>query len=1315
MVGMALLLLFIGVASLGGVTAHAQSDAFTVRIVEPSTSPQSPIVTDQDQTVNVSVEVTVADGATLDELRLNVNGVTEAMTTSSSLQYDLVLDAAGRYDVDVIAEGTDGTGSAASASESFYAVRTKPDSEIDQSVPAGTDLGINELSDTAVRLVLQVPSVEKAPFVHVIGEFSDWEVRPEHEMNREINTASTGQDSVLYWYTLDGLTPGQEVGFQYLVNGQIRVADPYSEKLLSGNDQFISPQTYPDLKPYPGEETSQLVSVLETGQTDFSFTPFERPEQKDLVIYELLIRDFIANHDYQTMQDTLGYLKNLGVNAIELMPVSEFDGNLSWGYNPAFYFAPDKYYGPAKELKRFIDLAHQEGIAIILDVVYNQATGQSPFVRLDNDSPTGDPSALPTSSNPWVNREARHPFNVFNDNNHESTFTQYWLDRANAYWLNEFNVDGFRFDLSKGFTQFDSGGDVGLWSSYDQSRIDLLTRMADEIWSVDDRAYVILEHFAAQDEEKVLAEYRTGEGLPGMMLWNNMNDPYNEASMGYPESSNLQNTYYRNRNIDVPNYVTYMESHDEQWMMYRNRAFGNSTSDGSYDVTELETALERQKMVGALFFTIPGPRMLWQFGELGYGFGDNGEQCLRDADCPDSAPGRTGEKPIRWDYFDAEQSPNRVALYEAWSAMINLRQQNEVFRATNTLVSIEGDGTPERRIELQHPTMDVVIVANAGVTPTGVVGDFSTDGTWYDFFSGASITIDPGEAADAIPLSPGQFHIFTSEPVATPEAGLVPFGVAAPAPNAPANLTAAEDLQNETVELTWDASTAVDVTGYRIYRGQSVNFDTTGASIATVGPSETSFADETAESGVAYRYRVVATDNDQQVSLLSNEVTALLYPNSLPVNVSRTFGDGTASSNYRLIALPCETSQPVAETFTGEVGDAWDAYWDDGSDTDFLVRFDNSNTFTFAPGRGFWGIANEPWTVQQDIPTVDLRSRSGELFITVPVHPGWNIISNPLDRDLRWNAVQAANDGLTQPIWRFDGSFQEVNTFASAQSGEAFYYNNIRGSSFVELPYGQAASSASLRAEKDAPSYLTLTARVTEGPDLGVSSRIAVGSQRGALGGVDEADVIAPPPSFEAVSLLVTANDANARARQRLLKRSVQAPSADGHAYDLDLRAEPGTLVELRADNLPPSQAVRLVNRANGETVDLNTESSVTWTVQKENTALTLLAGTDAFVKAEQKRLLPDDLTLWPNYPNPFTRSTTIEYTIPKDAHVQLQVYDILGRRVATLVDERQASGLHTVQWNGTGGSGQPLASGIYFGRIIVDGQTATRKMTLVR
>ena len=105
------------------------------------------------------------------------------------------------------------------------------------------------------------------------------------------------------------------------------------------------------------------MSVLQSNAPAYTFTTtnFQRPARANLVVYELHLRDFIARHDYRTLTDTLRYLQRLGVNAIELLPVNEFENNNSWGYNPSFYFAPDKYYGTANDFKRFIDVCPQPG------------------------------------------------------------------------------------------------------------------------------------------------------------------------------------------------------------------------------------------------------------------------------------------------------------------------------------------------------------------------------------------------------------------------------------------------------------------------------------------------------------------------------------------------------------------------------------------------------------------------------------------------------------------------------------------------------------------------------------------------------------------------------------------------------------------------------------------------------------------------------------------------------------------------------------------------------------------------------------------
>lgn len=636
--------------------------------------------------------------------------------------------------------------------------------------PAGLKDGITYSSDgTSATLSLFAPFKD---FVYVTGDFNDWQIDNDFLMNRDRVNA----DSTYWWIKIDGLSPGQEYGFQYLVDGELRVADPYVELVLDPNDdQFITSSTFPDLKPYPRGETEFQVGVMQPGKPEFDFAVdnFQKPDPQELVIYELLVRDFTEAHSFETLLGRLDYLQDLGVNAIELMPIMEFEGNESWGYNPAFHLAVDKYYGTEDALKRFIDECHKRGMAVILDMVLNHAFGRSPLVRLYSSGDFGPP----TQENPWFNVQARHPFNVGFDFNHESAATQYFVDRVNEHWLKEFKFDGFRFDLSKGFTQKNTGSDVAAWGQRDESRIRILKRMADNIWETDPDAYIILEHFAEPSEETELAEYRVNEGRDGMFLWNNMNREYNQLSMGYWFSDDFPNsvdrTWFGNTSFSVPNQISYMESHDEQWRMFRNIAFGNATNS-AHNVRNLDVALERQKLTGALFLTIPGPKMLWQFGELGYGYGDNGEECLRGGnECPSVAPGRTAEKPVRWDYYDIE---NRKNLNKTWAAIMDVRNQYDIFAdPSTTLVETQlREDLPVRWVKLSNGVMDALAIGNFDVESRQVTIPFSGDefGEWYDYFTGESVNFQSDNLNCT--FDPAEFHIYTTQPLPTPEPGIVP-------------------------------------------------------------------------------------------------------------------------------------------------------------------------------------------------------------------------------------------------------------------------------------------------------------------------------------------------------------------------------------------------------------------------------------------------------------------------------------------------------------------------------------------------------------
>jgi len=602
----------------------------------------------------------------------------------------------------------------------FYFVRNDPEIE---PLPEGISDGINYISDTSVVLSLYAPSKN---YVFVIGDFSDWNNRASGYMKKT-------PDENRFWIHLNHLTPGKEYAFQYNVNGELLIADPYADKILDPwSDQYISDETYPDLKSYPKQKTSGIVSVLQTAQTPYEWknNSFVAPEMGNLVIYELLVRDFLAAHDWKTLTDTLDYFKKLGITAIEVMPFSEFEGNESWGYNPSFYFAPDKYYGPKNDLKMFIDSCHARGLAVIQDMVLNHSMGQSPLAMLYWD----DANSRPAADNPWYNTVSPNTSYSWGcDFNHESLATRAFVSRVVGYWIDEYKVDGYRFDFTKGFTNTSGDG----WA-YDASRIAILERIADTIWNHNPNAYVILEHFTDNTEETALTNY-------GMAVWTNLNNAYCQASMGYSSDWDFTWISYKYRGFNNPNAVGYMESHDEERQMYKDITYGNSSGD--YNVKDLNTALSRVELTATFFIPIPGPKMIWQFGELGYDY---------SIDYND----RVGNKPIRWDYFDVAA---RKRLFQTFSALNELKATEAAFSSTNYSLDLSGK---IKQIGINDDDMDVRIIGNFDVVSNSGVLNFSKTGTWYDYFSGEQLMVS--QTANQITLQPGEYHIYTTKALETP-------------------------------------------------------------------------------------------------------------------------------------------------------------------------------------------------------------------------------------------------------------------------------------------------------------------------------------------------------------------------------------------------------------------------------------------------------------------------------------------------------------------------------------------------------------------
>ncbi len=501
-------------------------------------------------------------------------------------------------------------------------------------------MGAVKNADGTVTFCLAAPGKSS---VMLVPSWDDYAYYERNQMKRY-----DYQGNTYFWLTVSGLADDQWYPYYYVVDGRYRVADPYAHLVLDCyNDSYIDPSVWPDMPKYPLDKvTGVMLAVYRGDIDDYDFASFEIPDHKNLIIYEMLFRDFTGSNGVAEGNGTvrkaiekIPYIKAMGFNAVELMPIMEFNGNNSWGYNTNFYMAPDKAYGSPTDYKDFIDECHRQGMAVILDIVFNQSDGLHPWYMM-----------YPASSNPFYNRTAPHEYSVLNDWNQDNALVQQQWTDALKYWMTAYNVDGYRFDLVKGLGDNDSYVAAGGTNQYNKSRVERMKRLHSVIKSVKPNGLHINENLAGAEEEIAMGE-------DGEIQWVNVNNSSCQYTMGYSSDCDLKiflATAYGNR--PAFSTVSYAESHDEQRMGYKNAAYGVEAVQGE--------SLDSYRRLGSLavqMLLTPGPKMVWQFGELG-----NSQNTKN----PDGG-NNTDPKIVDWNWLD---NPDRHNLMETYASIIQLRR-----------------------------------------------------------------------------------------------------------------------------------------------------------------------------------------------------------------------------------------------------------------------------------------------------------------------------------------------------------------------------------------------------------------------------------------------------------------------------------------------------------------------------------------------------------------------------------------------------------------------------------------------------------------
>jgi len=420
------------------------------------------------------------------------------------------------------------------------------------------------------------------------------------------------------------------------------------------------------------------------------------------------------------------------------MPVQEFDGNLSWGYNPNHYFAPDKAYGNEDMYKTFIDECHLRGIAVFLDMVFNQATGQCPFAMLYWDAVNNRPAA----NNPWMNPVAPHPYSVFNDFNHSFSGTKSYFSRVLQYWITEYHIDGYRMDLAKGFTQNVTSGEPAV-SNLDQSRVNNLTDYYNAAKSVKKDVMFILEFLGYGSNSDGNAE-ENQYASEGIYLWRNVNYSYSQSAMGYQTGSDFGSMV-----TNPLQWVGYAESHDEE------RNFYNAKISGLGGMTTDSIARVNRVPLNIAFTTLlPGPKMIYEFGEMGYDYSIN------------SLGGRTNEKPSAWGWLNLA---HRKAAADASAKIMTLRKMypTAFTQGTFALNIAVADWNSGRRIALTHADLNMVVLGNFNASATiNAIPNFPKTGIWYNLLTGEQLNVT--NTSMTISLPAGGLLIYTDRIVSLP-------------------------------------------------------------------------------------------------------------------------------------------------------------------------------------------------------------------------------------------------------------------------------------------------------------------------------------------------------------------------------------------------------------------------------------------------------------------------------------------------------------------------------------------------------------------
>ena len=430
------------------------------------------------------------------------------------------------------------------------------------------------------------------------------------------------------------------------------------------------------------------------------------------------------------------------------------------------------------------------------------------------------------------------------------------------------------------------------------------------------------------------------------------------------------------------------------------------------------------------------------------------------------------------------------------------------------------------------------------------------------------------------------------------------------------------------------------------------------------------------------------------------------YPTNIAISKSYNFNDVTQSSSYRMIGLPGQTNFAIPVTGTRKTD--WNVFYDNGAASNYLIEYDGTTNFNFKPGNGFWLLSKNAININAQVNSVPL---TGDSTYSIPLHSGWNIISNPFERSTNWSAVQFANllagNGV---IYDWGGSWTNPSLFSPYK---AYYFNNVNNQTNLWIPYdpsgilGKVSDENTLQIAGEGDIKLIL---ISEGEE---KSKAFIGYNSESTNDFDNQDYFAPPGDFEDARIVI--RNSNLSTDYKYLMKESRSEIGEGQIYDLEIKNLTGVELICKVEGITKYQnySIYLLDERLNNSTKLSDNMELSISANTKLNKYRLFIGTQQFIEANIGNHTPTAFYLYQNYPNPFNPATIIRYSIPAESKVTIKIFDLLGNEVLILSEGVKSPGNYELELNASVLS--RLASGIYVYQLQAGSFTDSKKMILLR